>query len=209
MKTELLKKIQAISNHPDITSLVKDMTVGNKGSKNSYNVVSSPAILRAVKKAEKEFGVVSMAINTELLDTSVQVNKTSYGESRTFVDLIRVTYRIYEVDDVESYIDVQSLARGYDSMDKGTGKAATYAIKYALINAYKIAVGDDADEIPSEQAKPQNKVVNKRNDVYAYFNEHTNYIQKTLSNFAKGSFEELTNEEINTIYNGLKAKGRI
>lgn len=208
MKKELLAKIQNISNAPEITSLVKDMTVGDKRSKNSYSVVSSPAILRAVKKAEKEFGVVSMAIKTELLDSSIQVKKTQYGESNSFVDLVKVTYRLYEVDDPESFIDVEALARGYDSMDKGPGKAATYAIKYALINVYKIAVGDDLDEISSDVVS-KGKVVDKRKEVYAYFNEHQEKIKGTLANFNKGSFDELQGGEITIIYNGLKAKGNL
>lgn len=62
-----------------------------------------------------------------------------------------MTVRIINLDKPEEYIEVESFGRGLDSGDKGFGKASTYARKYALLNAYKIATGEDPDDVKSKE----------------------------------------------------------
>ena len=62
--------------------------------------------------------------------------------------------RIVDIDKPSDYIDIESFGRGLDPGDKGFGKASTYARKYALLNAYKIATGEDPDKDKSKEMQP-------------------------------------------------------
>lgn len=66
-------------------------------------------------------------------------------EKVVFVDTIKMTTRFINLENTTDFIDVVSFGKGIDSGDKGLGKASTYARKYALLNAYKIATGEDPD----------------------------------------------------------------
>jgi hypothetical protein len=46
---------------------------------------------------------------------------------------------------------------GIDSGDKATGKATTYARKYALIDLFNLSKGDDPDKEASQEYKPIEK----------------------------------------------------
>jgi hypothetical protein len=64
---------------------------------------------------------------------------------------IETVYRFVNVDQPEEYIETTTFAEGIDTQDKGSGKAMTYADKYALMKAYKISTGDDPDQNASEE----------------------------------------------------------
>ena len=59
---------------------------------------------------------------------------------------IKTVYRFVNIDNPEQYIETITFAEGIDTQDKGSGKAMTYADKYALMKSYKISTGEDVDE---------------------------------------------------------------
>ena len=61
--------------------------------------------------------------------------------------------RIINVDDPTDCLEVDAYGRGIDTSDKSFGKASTYARKYCLLNAYKIATGEDPDKEASEAGR--------------------------------------------------------
>lgn len=150
METNLFQRILAVS--ADVKNIGKDMTVGSGNY--SYKAVSDLAVTLAVKEAEEKNGVVSIPIRQELVSSEVyrSVKKDSYQgketekEVFTYVDNIKMTVRFINVDNPLEFIDVETYGKGIDTGDKGFGKASTYARKYALLNAYKIATGDDPDK---------------------------------------------------------------
>jgi len=77
-----------------------------------------------------------------------------------------------DLDDVNSFIEVESFGKGIDSGDKGFGKASTYARKYALLNVYKIATGEDPDAEKSKQLETKKTVSEKRIAVVNYLNNN-------------------------------------
>ena len=95
-----------------------------------------------------------------------------------------------------------------DTAVKGFGKASTYARKYALLNAYKIATGEDPDK---DKEKPQVAVKEdeKRDAVVDYMMSDNNYLQNILSYFSVGCLDDLGKKEINTIYSNLQKKGKL
>lgn len=131
----------------DVKNVEKNISVNVGGKNNGYKAVADYDVVIAVKKAEKEHGVISIPVAQELVDTQIVTARDSYGNERsTFIDIVKMRVRFVNVDDPTDYVEVESFGRGIDAGDKGFGKASTYARKYALLNAYKIATGEDPDK---------------------------------------------------------------
>lgn len=207
MNTEdnLYKRIQAVSN--EIGTIEKNMTVG--AGNFAYKAVQDIDVTTTVRKAEAKHGIVSIPIKQELVKSEVlRVVKGNGGEAIQYVDIVKMTLRIVNVDRPEEFIEVESFGRGLDAGDKGFGKASTYARKYALLNAYKIATGEDPD---AERSKEQTVVTQDsiRDAVTAYLMKDTTYLQNILSYFNVGEMGDLTESQIRTTYNNLKKKGKV
>lgn len=198
----LYQKIQQVSN--DIKNIEKNMTVG-KGNY-AYKAVQDIDVVLEVKEAETKFGLVSIPIKQELVKSEViRVQKSDGGESVNYVDIVKMTLRIINVDNVSEFIDVESFGRGLDPGDKGFGKASTYARKYALLNAYKIATGEDPDKDKSkEQAIIEPNA--KKDAVINYLMTDNVYCRNILSCFSIGSVDDMNKNQIDTVFNNLKKK---
>ena len=114
---------------------------------------STEDILDAVKPLEAKYGVYSFPVNRELIEATTYDIETKYGTKTNFFSRIKTTYRFVNVDKPEEYIDTYTFSVGFDSQDKGDGKAMTYGDKYALMKAYKISTGEDPDQNPSEEGR--------------------------------------------------------
>lgn len=136
-----------------VMSVEKNMTVG-AGSSSSYKAVADYDVVVAVKKAEVKFGVISIPVSQRIVESKVLTTTTTYNgkttQKNTFVDDVEMTVRFINVDDPSQTLDVVAYGRGIDAADKGFGKASTYARKYCLLNAYKIATGEDPDKDMSQ-----------------------------------------------------------
>lgn len=204
-KTNLYKKIQLVSN--EIKNIEKNMTVG-KGSY-AYKAVQDIDVTLEVKEAETKHGLISIPIKQELIKSEViRVIKDGGGESINYMDIVKMTLRIINLDNISEYVDVESFGRGLDPGDKGFGKASTYARKYALLNAYKIATGEDPDESKSKVQTPVT-IDEVKNAVIGYMMGDNQFTQNILSYFNVGSSEDMTNEQFKMAYNNLKKKGKI
>jgi hypothetical protein len=130
----------------------KSLEVDTGGGK--YKAVGSADILAAVKPLERKHGVYSWPFSTKILSSEMVTMTFNSGKSRTEMNMrVEVVYRFVNVDAPEEHIDVTAYGDGIDSQDKAPGKASTYAIKYALISAYKIAAGTDPDQHGSESGQ--------------------------------------------------------
>lgn len=201
----LYQKIQDVSN--EIKNIEKNMTVG-KGNY-SYKAVQDIDVTLEVKEAESKHGLVSIPIKQELIKSEiVKVVKDGGGESINYVDIVKMTLRIINLDKTEEFIDIESFGRGLDTGDKGFGKASTYARKYALLNAYKIATGEDPDEGKSKEQTPvtQDEI---KDAVINYMMIDNAFTQNILSYFNVGSSEDMSKEQIQLAYNNLKKKGKL
>lgn len=202
----LYEKIQAVSN--DIRNITKDMTVGSGGY--SYKAVSDIDVTLAVKDAESKHRLISIPIKQELINSEViRIQKKNNEESLTYVDTIKMTVRIVDLEDTTQFIEIESFGKGIDSGDKGFGKASTYARKYALLNAYKIATGEDPDAEKSKETTTAKTPSDKKILVSNYLNLNVNVLQQTLQHYSVGSIDDLTEKQIGEMYNTLKAKGKL
>lgn len=204
-KMNIYQKIQAVSD--EVKNVEKNLNVGTGQS--SYKAVADIDVLMKVKEAEKKFGLVSIPVKQELVKSEIlrTVGQGGY-EKINYVDVVKMTLCIINIENPDETVEVESFGRGLDAGDKGFGKASTYARKYALLNAYKIATGQDPDEQKSEQqmAPTQNDV---RDKVMDYLMQNVQYTQSVLSYYSLGSTDDLGTKEINSIYKNLKAKGQL
>lgn len=204
-KKNLYEKIQLVSN--EIKNIEKNMTVG-KGNY-AYKAVQDIDVTLEVKEAETKYGLVSIPVKQELVKSEiVRVVKEGGGETINYVDIVKMTLRIINLDNTSEFVDVESFGRGLDPGDKGFGKASTYARKYALLNAYKIATGEDPDENKSKQQTPVT-MDEVKNAVVNYMMTDSNFTQNILSYFNVGSSDDMTTEQFKMAYSNLKKKGKL
>jgi len=206
---QLLTKIQNVADA--IKGIEKDMTVGSGNY--SYKAVSDTIVTLRVKEAEKDQGIISIPIKQELISSEIlRTDKKQKGsseiiESIQYVDVIKMTLRIYDIE-TSIFIDVETFGRGLDSSDKGFGKASTYARKYALLNAYKIATGEDPDlEISKKQSATSKD--EKRIQVINYLSKNTEYCINITKHFGLSSIDDLTATHVLKIYDNLIKKSLI
>ena len=202
-KLNLYEKIQAVSN--EVRNISKDMTVGS--GTYSYKAVSDIDVTLAVKDAEQKHKLVSIPIKQELINSEViRIQKKNNEEGLTYVDTIKMTVRIIDLEDTSTFIDIESFGKGIDSGDKGFGKASTYARKYALLNAYKIATGEDPDAEKSKETTTAKTPELKRMEVENYLLKNTETLNNMLAHFNVGEVSDLSKEQIETIHKTAKEK---
>lgn len=156
----IFEKMLNITN--EISSVNKNLTVGQ--GKSAYKAVGEADILKAVKELEFKYRVYSYPVNREVLESTMYTTTNEYGEKNNIFSRIKTTYRFVNIDKTNEYIETITFAEGIDTQDKGSGKAMTYADKYALMKSYKIITGEDPDQNPSEDGykKKQTKTTNNK-----------------------------------------------
>lgn len=149
-KLNIFQKMLNATN--EIQTVAKNLNV-QVNAKNSYKAVGERDILDAVKPIEFKNGIYSYPYSREIIKDEVLETESQYGVRKQMLMRIKVVYRFVNVDDPSDFIEIKSYADGIDSGDKASGKAMTYADKYALMKAYKISTGEDPDQTASEELK--------------------------------------------------------
>lgn len=165
----------------ELQTVAKNLTVQTTKT-SSYKAVSERDILDAVKPLEAKHGVYSYPVSREVLESNLLESESTYNgtttKKTTFMTRIKTVYRFVNVDDPKEFIETVTFAEGIDSQDKGSGKAMTYADKYALMKAYKISTGDDPDQNASVDTKytrvatPRERLIAKLNEKGIDINEY-------------------------------------
>ena len=142
----IYEKLLAITS--EIKTVNKNLEVGV--GKSAYKAVGEADVLAAVKVLEEKHKVYSYpckreVIDRALLETEKEYNGTITRSNQIFLR-IETTYRFVNIEKPEEFIEITTYGDGIDTQDKAVGKAMTYADKYALLKAYKIITGDDADQ---------------------------------------------------------------
>lgn len=146
----IYQKMAAIT--AELQTVAKNLTV-ETGKGKGYKAVSERDVIDAVKPIEAKHGVYSYPADREVLEAVALESESEYQgkitKKTTFFSRIKTVYRFVNVDDPQDFIETVTFAEGIDTQDKGSGKAMTYADKYALMKAYKISTGDDPDQTAS------------------------------------------------------------
>lgn len=132
---QLYKKIKNIMKA--ITWLKKDERV--KYKETDYRAISEEKVTIEVRKQLIKEGLI-------IIPTEV---KTAY-DSEKRLTTIETAYKIIDVETGDCEI-IKSCGQGWDSQDKGTGKAMTYAFKYLLLRTFAIPTGEDPDKVSNAE----------------------------------------------------------
>lgn len=164
----LYQKLSAIT--AELQTVAKNLTV-QQTKTSSYKAVSERDILDAVKPLEAKYGVYSYPASREILESNMLESETEWNgkvtKKTTFMTRIKTVYKFVNIENPEEYITTDVFSEGIDTQDKGSGKAMTYADKYALMKAYKISTGDDPDQTASvetnytKQETPRERLIKK------------------------------------------------
>lgn len=149
----IFQKMSAVT--AELQTVAKNLTVST-GKNNTYKAVSERDIIDAVKPIEAKHGIYSFPCDRQVIESQILESEYNGNKKTTFFSRIKVTYRFVNVEKPDEYIDMVTFAEGIDAQDKGSGKAMTYADKYALMKAYKISTGDDPDQNASEETHYSN-----------------------------------------------------
>ena len=137
----------------ELQTVAKNLNV-ETGKGKGYKAVSERDVIDAVKPLEAKHGVYSYPSSRRVLESAALESESEWNgkvtKKTTFFERIETVYRFVNTDDPTDFIETTTFAEGIDSQDKGSGKAMTYADKYALMKAYKISTGDDPDQTASE-----------------------------------------------------------
>ena len=127
---------------------------------------------------------------------------------------VDVKYRIVDTDD-NSFIEVVSCGDGYDTQDKGAGKAMTYAFKYMWLRTFAIPTGDDpdkgsSDEIDANEAMEKVKTMPisqvKIDALVVKCNEAGVDVNKLKGMYGVASLGDITEEQYRDIANSWSKK---
>lgn len=142
----LFEKLLAITS--EIKTVNKKLEVGVGKSK--YKAVGEADVLAAVKVLEEKYKVYSYPCHREVIDRAILETEKEYDGNITRGNQIflriETIYRFVNAENPEESIEITTYGDGIDTQDKAVGKAMTYADKYALLKAYKIITGIDADQ---------------------------------------------------------------
>lgn len=138
----------------ELQTVAKNLNV-ETGKGKGYKAVSERDVIDAVKPLELKHGVYSYPAERVILESETLESESTYNgnttKRTTFFERVQTTYRFVNVDNPADFVETTTFAEGIDSQDKGSGKAMTYADKYALMKMYKISTGDDPDQTASEE----------------------------------------------------------
>ena len=191
----------------ELKAVEKDLIVQTTKT-SSYKAVSERGILDAVKPLEEKYGVYSYPVAREVLESNLIQNETVYEDNKgnktttpktSYMTRIKTVYRFINIDNPADFMETTTFAEGIDSQDKGSGKAMTYADKYALMKSYKISTGEDVDEGTDaeelEKAKHSLWVIKQRCQ-----EAYTNALKKKMSTKDIAQAMEMTEDEVKTLF---------
>ena len=176
----------------------------------SYKAVSERDILDAVKPLEEKHGVYSYPASRRVLESNIleseNVYKDTVTKKTTFMTRIETVYRFVNIDEPSEYIETTVFSEGIDSQDKGSGKAMTYADKYALMKAYKISTGDDPDQYASEPVdyKKDNSLSPNQLKVISEYPQDT--LRWICDHYKVDGIVNLTRDQATEIINAVNKK---
>ena len=157
-----MSDIKTLNIYEKLSMITAEIGVVEKNLKvqvnktSSYKAVSERDVLDAVKPIEQKYRVYSYPASRQIIDRDILVKETEYqgtvNRTNTLFMRVETVYRFVNIDNPDEFIETTVYGDGLDTGDKATGKAMTYADKYALMKAYKLSTGDD----PDKDASPEN-----------------------------------------------------
>lgn len=191
----IFEKMSAITN--ELGVVAKNLSVDMGGGR-KYKAVQEKDILDAIKPLEEKYRVYSYPCHRTIVESEILTKESEYQgkvtKTNSLFMRVETIYKFVNIDKPEDNIEVTTYGDGIDSGDKSPGKAMTYADKYALMKAYKIATGDDPDAEGSTEGaiSKATKEPTFREQLIAYCKEKDLKLEDIAkaNNLSKDSTEE-------------------
>jgi hypothetical protein len=143
----LYEKINKIMG--EVESIKKDGKVAFGNTK--YNFLSEAKTTEIFKAKFVEYNLVLLP-TTVIEDVHVIRSTGKDGNEKVnYLTHGKYSYRLINAENPEEYIDLMSTGQGYDSADKGSGKASSTAYKYLNWRAFAVPSNDDPDNVSSAE----------------------------------------------------------
>lgn len=150
-KMNLWQRIHAVSTEVGRVSMTLEVDAG-KGR--TYKAVSINDVVDSLVPVLEKYRLVVVPSEKEIIEQMQVSQKGQYGDKTQFYIRLKATYKVVNIDKPDEFLEVSAYGDGIDSGDKATGKANTYARKYALIDAFNLSKGDDPDKEASKEYAP-------------------------------------------------------
>ena len=137
--TNVHSRITAVIS--DLPAIGKDSEISGGGQRYKYRGIDD--IMPSIKGLLAKHGLHLAPTFSVIDDQSWEVARDRGGSTRWRHVTISGTFRFYGLDG--DFIEVTTIGEGKDSADKAFNKAMTAALKYALIQTFAIADGEDPD----------------------------------------------------------------
>jgi hypothetical protein len=124
-----------------LAGIMKEVGYVQKGGTNSaqgYKYVMASQVADAVREKLADKNIIMIPVAAQVIETG-----RTASEKQSLIT-IKYTWRFIDGDSGETF-DFESVGSGADSGDKAPYKAATGALKYALLTAFLIPTGDDPE----------------------------------------------------------------
>jgi len=130
------------------------MTLDVDTGKGSYKAISINDVVDSLIPLMTKYRLIAVPLEKEIVEQEQITTTNKYGERTQFYVRMRANYAVVNIDKPEERITACGYGDGIDSGDKATGKAITYARKYALIDIFNLSKGDDPDREASQEYQP-------------------------------------------------------
>lgn len=130
-----------------LNAIMKEIGYVQKDKKNSFmnfKYVSHDAVTSAIRPFLVNHGV---NITCSIVQNDVKEITTGKGDKtdKAYMTLVTAEISFINIDNPEDKVVVHSVGQGIDKNDLGSGKAVSYAYKYALLKNLALETGDDPE----------------------------------------------------------------
>lgn len=124
----------------DIHEAVERIEKDKHNQQGGYQYASEKAIKEALHPLFVKHGLLLVPTKQDLVNFT-----PPQGDKKSYITTIKCAFTIVDLENGED-LPIEILASGGDSLDKGTFKAITGGIKYALTTMFLIPTGDDPED---------------------------------------------------------------
>lgn len=175
--TDATKPPSLVRKLANVMGAVERVPKTGRNKFHNYDYATESDITSAVREAMADQGVMMIPTVEEIEWTVVETQ----GGKKEKLATVKWLFTLLDADS-DSRIEFRNVGQGQDSGDKAFYKAATGAVKYALLKLFLIPTGDD----PEESSPEHGTVVDPRVEATkaAAVAERAAGIQKMVSAFA-------------------------
>ena len=189
------EKVYAVSAEIGKVQMTLDVDTG----KSTYKAISINDVVDSLTPLLTKYRLVVVPREKEIIEQYQITTTTKYGEKQQFYVRMKASYLVVNIDKPNEQILTCGYGDGIDSGDKATGKAITYARKYALIDVFNLSKGDDPDKEASQEYKLSQATVEQVDKILNLYTDKE--ISSMLKRMKKPSLASITSEEADKMIN--------